>query len=67
MVYIDLDMARTGVVKHQVEYSLCGYNEIQNPPERYRIIDSKANLDYFSIGDGRTLQQTYHALKPPLE
>lgn len=61
MVYIDLNMVRAGVVKHPADYSLCGYHEIQNPPERYRIIDSKANLDYFSIGDERKFQHAHRS------
>ena len=39
MVYIDLNMVRAGVVKHPSEWSFCGYNEIQNPPQRYTMID----------------------------
>ena len=61
MVYIDLNMVRAGVVKHPNEYDPSGYNKIQNPPKRYRIIDSKANRDYFSIADERKFQQAHHA------
>jgi len=39
LVYIDLNMARAGVVDHPQLWPFCGYNEIQNPPKRYRIID----------------------------
>ena len=43
LVYIDLNMVRAGAVKHPAEWTHGGYREIQNPPERYTIIDL-ANL-----------------------
>lgn len=39
MVYIDLNMVRAGVVDRPEEWDYCGYNEIQNPRKRYRLID----------------------------
>ncbi len=39
LVYIDLNMVRAGVVKHPADWTHGGYREIQNPPERYTIID----------------------------
>ncbi len=39
LVYIDLNMVRAGVVNHPSEWETCGFNEIQNPPERYGVID----------------------------
>jgi REP element-mobilizing transposase RayT len=39
LVYIDLNMVRAGVAKHPVEWEMNGYNEIQNPPDRYGVID----------------------------
>ncbi|MCP4264707.1 MAG: hypothetical protein GY777_03870 [Candidatus Brocadiaceae bacterium] len=39
MIYLDLNMVRAGVVKHPSEWAMSGYNEIQNPPERYGLID----------------------------
>jgi hypothetical protein len=32
-------MVRAGVVSHPTEWEVNGYNEIQNPPERYGVID----------------------------
>ena len=49
IVYIDLNMVRAGVVRHPSEYRLSGFNEIQNPPKRYAVIDNTALLDLFSI------------------
>ena len=39
LVYIDLNMVRAGVVTHPAEWAHGGYGEIQNPPERYRLIE----------------------------
>ena len=39
LVYIDLNMVRSGVVSHPAEWELSGYNEIQYPPDRYGVID----------------------------
>lgn len=42
LVYIDLNMVRAGVVKHAAQWAHGGYREIQEPPERYTIIDLAA-------------------------
>jgi len=39
LVYIDLNMVRAGVVGHPKQWSFGGYREIQNPKQRYGIID----------------------------
>ena len=39
VVYIDLNMVRAGVVKHPAQWPHSGYLEIQQPPERYRVVD----------------------------
>jgi putative transposase len=39
IVYIDLNMVRAGVVLHPSKWLQAGYQKIQYPPERYRIID----------------------------
>jgi putative transposase len=42
LVYIDLNMVRAGRVEHPSSWKVCGFNEIQNPRQRYRIIDFPA-------------------------
>ena len=32
-------MVRAGVVNHPSEWPFCGYNEIQQPRERYALVD----------------------------
>jgi len=39
LVYLDMNMVRAGVVRHPKDWPTGGYREIQNPPERYEIID----------------------------
>ena len=42
MAYIDLNMVRAGVVDHPSKWLDCGYGAIQEPPQRYRVIDVEA-------------------------
>jgi len=37
LVYIDMNMVRTGIVKHPKDWAHSGYNEIQNPMEIFMI------------------------------
>lgn len=39
LVYIDMNMVRAGVAKHPHDWATSGYHEIQNPRDRYSIID----------------------------
>jgi len=39
LVYIDLNMVRAGMVKHPAEWAHGGYREIQDPPERYTLLE----------------------------
>nr|WP_320016751.1 transposase [uncultured Desulfobacter sp.] len=51
LIYIDLNMVRTGVVKHPAEWEFSGYHDIQNPRQRYRIIDYDALMSVFQFTD----------------
>ena len=44
MVYIDLNMVRAGAVSNPEEWRWSGYYEIQNPAQRYAVIDTYALL-----------------------
>lgn len=59
MVYIDLNMVRAGVVSHPGEWDNCGYHELQNPPERYCIIDQSALMRLFNIQDSNVLREAH--------
>jgi len=41
IIYIDMNMVRTGVVSHPSDWAWSGYNEIQNQKQRYAIINYK--------------------------
>jgi hypothetical protein len=51
-------MVRAGVVDHPAEWIFSGYHEIQNPPERYRIIDFEKLLSLLGMKDIAQLQET---------
>ena len=59
MVYFDLNMVRAGAVSHPVQWDVCGYREIQQPPARYRVIDLAAVRDLLGIRDPGTLQHDH--------
>ena len=51
LTYIDLNMVRAGAVKHPKDWEHGGYNEIQNPKKRYRIIDHQELMQLFCVLD----------------
>jgi putative transposase len=59
MVYIDLNMVRAGVVSHPDEWDACGYRELQNPPERYRVIDQAALMGLLNIREHGELKRVH--------
>ena len=61
LVYIDLNMVRAGVVKHPSEYRMSGFNEIQNPPKRYAVIDGRALRDFFAVSDPEHFRQEHRS------
>ena len=61
IVYMGLNMVRAGVVKHPSEWTHSGYGEIQNPPERYRLIDRKALMQLLGIGGSDQLSLSHRS------
>jgi len=61
MVYIDLNMIRAGVVEHPSQWPFCGYNEIQDPPSRYGLIDQRRLMRLLGINDSDQLRETYES------
>lgn len=68
MTYIDLNMVRAGVVEHPSEWPDCGYNEIQNPRQRYAIIDRQKLAELALVSDQNDLRESHmgwlHELLP---
>jgi REP element-mobilizing transposase RayT len=59
LVYVDLNMVRAGVVNHPSEWPFCGYNEIQNPRQRYSIIDHEGLMDLLKTKSMDELRKNY--------
>lgn len=59
LTYIDLNMVRAGVVNHPDQWETSGYHEIQNPGQRYRIINTDALKSLFGIHDLELLKQQH--------
>lgn len=55
MVYVDLNMVRAGVVDHPSQWRWCGYREIQQPKNRYRLIDDSALKRLLFVGNSKEL------------
>jgi putative transposase len=55
ITYIDLNMVRAHVVRHPGDWEVCGYNEIQNPKPRKRVIDFEALLRLLNVDSHKTL------------
>ncbi|UCD31372.1 MAG: transposase [Desulfobacterales bacterium] len=59
LIYIDLNMVRAGVVDHPEKWPFCGYNEIQHPPKRYRILDLDSLVGLMGCKELSDLQATH--------
>jgi putative transposase len=59
MVYIDLNMVRAGVVEHPSQWPFCGYNEIQDPPQRYAVIDRPRLVSLLGVDSTENFSYTY--------
>jgi len=55
VMYIDMNMVRTGVVSHPSEWTWSGYNEIQNQKQRYAIINYKRLTELLGLGSVKDL------------
>ncbi len=59
LVYIDLNMLRAGVVDHPQKWPFCGYNQIQNPPGSYRILDLDSLVRLMGIANLNDFQSAH--------
>jgi hypothetical protein len=59
LVYMDLNMVRAGVVTHPLEWPFGGYNEIQNPRQRYSLINHESLMDLISIKSMEELKRRH--------
>jgi len=59
LVYIDLNMVRSGIVDHPSKWPFCGYNEIQEPKRKNILIDYE-KLRAFLGFESYDLVKSYH-------
>ncbi len=59
LVYIDLNMVRAGVVNHPLKWKHGGYREIQEPRDRYTIIDLLGLTALCSFADSADFQRAH--------
>jgi len=59
--YIDLNMVRAGIVERPDHWAHSGYREIQNPPERFRLLDLPALAGLCGFRAVSELQRAHHA------
>lgn len=59
LVYIDLNMVRTGRIQHPSAWEYGGYNEIQVPKQRYSLIDRAKLVELLDIRDEDELKSTH--------
>lgn len=62
LIYIDMNMVRTGVVKHPSDWDFCGYHEILNPPKRYTLIDYGRLVSLCGYSNNEQFQSDYKSL-----
>ncbi len=62
LAYIDLNMVRAGIVEHPSQWPVSGFQEIQTPRRRYRIVDREALTSALSLG-GVEVLSGYHAAR----
>jgi REP element-mobilizing transposase RayT len=60
IVYIDLNMVRAGVVEHPGQWLASGYREIQNPPERYAVIDLQQLIESCGFTEAKEFQRAHY-------
>ncbi|RJP84304.1 MAG: transposase [Desulfobacteraceae bacterium] len=59
LAYIDLNMVRAGVVQHPSEWMHGGYNEIQNPKQRYSLINRQVLSGLLGVKDDAQLRESH--------
>jgi putative transposase len=57
MAYIDLNMVRAGVVRHPAEWEFGGYQLIQDPPQRYMLVNLDLAVKLLNLKSAEELAQ----------
>lgn len=56
---IDMNMVRAGVVNHPTEWPDCGYHEIQDPHQRYTIVNRQKLAEVAMLSDVEALKESH--------
>ena len=59
LAYIDMNMVRTGIVRHPSEWNWSGYNEIQNQKQRYAIINYRRLTELLGLNSVAELKEMH--------
>ncbi len=59
IVYIDLNMVRAGVVRHPGEWTFGGFTEIENPKQRYSLVNRQRLAELLDVEPNKRLTD-YH-------
>jgi len=59
LVYIDLNMVRANAISHPSEWADSGYQDIQHPVKRYRVIDLQELANLFNCSSVTDFQQLH--------
>ena len=62
LIYIDLNMVRTGEVEYPRDWPYCGYHEIQGIKSRNTILDKHSLLELLDLNDFAELQCQHRAM-----
>lgn len=57
--YVDLNMARAGVVTHPRDWRWCGYDELTGQRQRYRVLDIDRLLQSLDLPDAASLSRLH--------
>lgn len=60
IVYIDLNMVRAGVLKHPADWKFGGYNEINHPQRKFRLIDHNKLMDLVGLDSLEKLRSSHN-------
>ncbi len=57
--FISTEIWSEGVVNHPSEWPFSGYNEIQEPPQKYSLIDRRLLMTLLGIDNSDRLSKAY--------
>ncbi len=59
LYYIDMNMVRTGIIQHPLDWEFCGLHEILHPKSRYSIVDHQRLMQLVGVTDYNKFKKEY--------